>query len=431
MIEQEEQSKKIKVLTLGDHPLLPSGVGTQCNYIFRALLDTGRYEIFSLGGAMNIPEEHLNNLQIVDEYEGAWKILPVNGYGTQDLIRSIMFTEKPDIMWLMTDPRYYEWLWMIEPEIRANMPIVYYNIWDNLPYPLFNRKFYESNDHLACISKVTYDIVKHVAPDTDSCYLPHSVDTDIFKKREPEEVESFRQMATKANNGAFSGKFLFFWNNRNARRKQAGSLIYWFNEFLNIVGRDKASLLLHTDPHDVHGQNLEAILEDFDLTDGQVFISRGKMSAQDLSFLYNLADCTINISDAEGFGLATLESLACETPIIVNMTGGLQEQVTDGQEWFGIGVDPASRSLIGSQEVPYIYEDRLNKDDFVNALLDMFNATEEERAEWGRKGRNHVETNYNFNDYQTRWITLMDEVHEKFGSWENRKNYTPYQVINL
>ena len=35
----------------------------------------------------------------------------------------------------------------------------------------------------------------------------------------------------------------------------------------------------------------------------------------------------MNISDAEGFGLATLESLACETPIIVNMTGGLQEQV--------------------------------------------------------------------------------------------------------
>ena len=38
--------------------------------------------------------------------------------------------------------------------------------------------------------------------------------------------------------------------------------------------------------------------------------------------------CTVGISDAEGFGLSTFESLACETPIVVTMTGGLQEQVT-------------------------------------------------------------------------------------------------------
>ena len=45
-----------------------------------------------------------------------------------------------------------------------------------------------------------------------------------------------------------------------------------------------------------------------------------------LSVLYNAADVTIGLSDAEGFGLSTFESMACETPIIVTMTGGLQEQ---------------------------------------------------------------------------------------------------------
>ena len=81
--------------------------------------------------------------------------------------------------------------------------------------------------------------------------------------------------------------------------------------------------------------------------------------------MYNMGDVTINISDAEGFGLATLESLSCGTPILVNMTGGLQEQVTDGENWFGIGIEPTSKAVIGSQEVPYICEDRVSKEDFI------------------------------------------------------------------
>lgn len=36
--------------------------------------------------------------------------------------------------------------------------------------------------------------------------------------------------------------------------------------------------------------------------------------------MYNMSDVTVNISDAEGFGLSCLESLACEVPVIVNMT---------------------------------------------------------------------------------------------------------------
>ena len=56
------------------------------------------------------------------------------------------------------------------------------------------------------------------------------------------------------------------------------------------------------------------------------------MPPDKLAEVYNAVDCTINISDAEGFGLATLESLSCGVPIIVNMTGGLPEQVTDGEK---------------------------------------------------------------------------------------------------
>ena len=159
--------------------------------------------------------------------------------------------------------------------------------------------------------------------------------------------------------------------------------------------------------------------------------SREKIAPEQLSMLYNMADCTVNIADAEGFGLATLESLSCETPIIVNMTGGLQEQVTDGNEFFGIGLTPASKAIIGSQDVPYIYEDRLSKESVVNAMLEMFNKTKEEREELGKKGRNHVMKNYNFEDFNQKWTDVMLEVHEKYGSWENRKNYKSWEMIKI
>jgi glycosyltransferase involved in cell wall biosynthesis len=147
--------------------------------------------------------------------------------------------------------------------------------------------------------------------------------------------------------------------------------------------------------------------------------------------MYNSADCTVNISDAEGFGLATLESLSCGTPIIVNMTGGLQEQVTDGEEWFGIGIDAASKAIIGSQEVPYIREDRLNKEDFLEALHKMYNMSKEERKKLGEKGAQHVNKNYNFEDFNKKWIELMDDIHERYGSWDTRKGYKSWEIKEI
>ena len=183
------------------------------------------------------------------------------------------------------------------------------------------------------------------------------------------------------------GKFVCFWNNRNARRKQSGTLIWWFKEFLDRVGHDKATLIMHTDVKDIHGQDLEAIIHSLGLTDGEVLFSRDKVQQQDLAMVYNMADVTINISDAEGFGLATLESLSCGTPIMVTLTGGLQDQITDGENWFGEGLTPVSKTIIGSQQVPYIYEDRVSKEDFINGLMKLYKLSDEERDALGAKGR--------------------------------------------
>ena len=408
--------KKIKVLTLSDHPLAPSGVGIQTRNMITALLDTGKFKVVSLGGA--IKHESYQPMK-VGEYDGDWVIHPVDGYGTQDMIRSLIRLEKPDILWFMTDPRFWGWLWKMENEIRPLVPMVYYHVWDNYPYPTYNRHFYESNDHIVTISKVTDDIVRTVSPQVDCTYLPHAVDDTVFRKLDLSAIDK----KTWKEQNKFGDKMLFFWNSRNARRKQSGSLIFWFKDFLDEVGHDKATLLMHTNTKDPNGQDLDAIVRELNLDSGQVWFSRDALQPGMLSTIYNMADCTVCVSDAEGFGLSTLESLACGTPIITTLTGGPQEQVTNGEDWFGIGIEPTSKAIIGSQEVPFIYEDRVSGEDVKSALLKIYNMTPKEREEMGEMGMQHVADNYSFSSYGERWVELMLNVHEKYGCWENRKDH--------
>ena len=268
-----------------------------------------------------------------------------------------------------------------------------------------------------------------MAPEVENVYLPHAVDSNIFRKIDEKEIEQFAIEHYPEHYR--KERTVFFWNNRNARRKQSGSVLWWFNEFAEEVGPENVQLIMHTDPHDQHGQNLETLINDIGADDGRIILSTQKIPPEILSMMYNLADCTVNISDAEGFGLATLESLSCETPIIVNMTGGLQEQVTDGKQWFGIGIEPSSKSLIGSQQVPYIYEDRISKEDFINSLRIFYNMPEQERKRIGKLGREHVEKNYNFDNFNKQWVELVDRVIEERGSYESRKKYDRWEFKEI
>jgi glycosyltransferase involved in cell wall biosynthesis len=420
-------TEKKKIFVIADHPFAKSGVGTQTKYIIEALLKTGRYKFVCFGGAVKHQDYRP---QKTDEWGDDLVIHPVDGYGTQEQVRSILWMEKPDALWFMTDPRFYGWLWDMENEIRSLVPMIYYHVWDNYPYPKFNKNYYNSNDLIVSISKVTHDIVNTVSPGVENIYLPHAVNTDIFKRYEEQDVNNVIISTLPPKDHK---RFRFFWNNRNARRKMSGSVLWWFNEWAEKVGPENVQLIMHTDPKDPNGQDLEAIIQELGSTDGRIVLSKNKYNdLSQLSMMYNICDCVVNISDAEGFGLATLEGLACEKPIIVNMTGGLQEQVRDEEgNWFGVGIEPASRAIIGSQEVPYIYEDRISKEDFHHALTTIYTMDPGERKKLGLEGRNHVLKNYNFENYTSKWVEIFDNAIAKHGSWDTRQNYQAWELREI
>jgi glycosyltransferase involved in cell wall biosynthesis len=244
---------------------------------------------------------------------------------------------------------------------------------------------------------------------------------DVFKKLPTGDVDALRKKSFGDK------KFVCFWNNRNAGRKQSGTLIFWWAKFLEKVGKENAVLLMHTEPKDPVGQDLEAIIQKLGLTNGEVIFSNQKLDHRDVAMLYNISDVTTTISYAEGFGLSVGESLCCETPVVAVKTGGITDQMTDGTDVFGWLLEPTVTCVVGGQDIPYINEDRISEEQFVNAMLEAYNQPKSELQEVGKKGRAYMEKNFNAKDYVPAWDKVFTDTMNDFGSWPNR-NYQRWTV---
>ncbi len=145
-----EDRKKILLLT--DDIRVHSGVAQ----IGREMVinTSHRYNWVQLAGAIKHPDkgtrhdlsEDNNSKAGIDD--SSVILYPTDGYGTPDLLRQIIKLENPDAIFLITDPRYFTWLFQMENEIRKNIPITYLNMWDELPAPMYNKEYYESCDAL-------------------------------------------------------------------------------------------------------------------------------------------------------------------------------------------------------------------------------------------------------------------------------------------
>lgn len=402
---------KIKLLTISDMPLVPSGVGSQTRYILEGLLKTGRYKIVSLGGAIRHNDYRPVRLE---QYGEDFTIYPVDGYGNQQLIRDVLDQEKPDALWFMTDPRFYFWLFEMSDEIKErNVPMLYYHVWDEMPTPHFNLPYYLSCDFIGCISKLTYKIMQDLNIADRAEYIPHAVDSNIFAPHSDEQKLKNKIEILGAEN---SEKFVIFYNSRNARRKMTADVVKTFKMFLDEVGANKAFLFMHTDPHDQEGSNLYAVCDMLGLKQSNIKFSNHGQPTDVIAKYYNIADVTINISNNEGWGLSCHESLSCGVPVIVNRTGGLQDQVKDDKgNVFGVCIEPATVSIQGSQQIPYIYDCRVADKDVVNAYRKMFNMSPRERRALGMRGREWTLKAFALQDMIDKWDNAIQRhMHRQY-----------------
>lgn len=424
------EKRRRKILWLSDHPLVPSGVGIQAKYVIDGLVRSGEYQVVCLGGAIKHPDYTPQRVSPETYGEDAWTIYPVDGHGNKELLRRMLIQEKPDAIVLFTDPRFFTWVWEIEDEVRSVCPIVYWHVWDNDPLPEFNRPMYDANDFIMALSLKTYGILQGLGyPKEKFSYVPHAEPADVFKPLPRAEVIE----AKRRSFGPFADReFIVMWNNRNARRKMTGDVMESFARFAKVVGRERVALLMHTQANDPEGQDIRALAKQCDI-EPCFLLSEERVSPEQLNVMYNCADCVINISNNEGFGLGTLEAMYAGVPIVVNMTGGLQFQIGDWWEdltdfsdqkkltqiarnrskshkWWGVPVYPAVRSNVGSQVVPYIYDDRPSHKDVAEALKDLFDMGPIKRQKLGLEAREWATKTFGMDKMVDGWKSALEQA---------------------
>lgn len=430
------EKNRIKILWLSDHPLVPSGVGCQAKYTITELLKTEKYQFFCFGGAIKHPSYDLQQVSPELFGEGNFVIKPVDGHGDKDLLRKALAEFKPDALVLFTDPRFFMWCWEMEDEIRAVCPIVYWHVWDNDPTPEFNRPVYWATDFIMPLSLKTYGLLQDLGYPKDRFeYVPHAEPEELFKPLPEEEILAAR----REHFGPFAEReFIVFWNNRNARRKMTGDVLEAVNRLAKRVGRQRVALLMHTQANDPEGQDIHSVVQKLGMAD-LVGINEQRVPPEHINLLYNCCDCTLQIANNEGFGLSSLESLFAGTPIVVNMTGGLQFQIGDwwqdltdfsDQEklfrvaksrrrthrWWGEPVYPATRNNVGSQQVPYIYDDRVNDDDVASALESVMMLGRKRRRELGLEAREWARKEFSMERLTKGWDSCLTRAIEGWRS---------------
>mgnify|MGYP003624511645 FL=1 len=416
-IKKEERKK---ILLLCDDIRVHSGIATMAREIVVNSAHT--FNWFNVGAAIKHPDigkildisEELNKQIGIDDVDV--KILPSNGYGDATLIRKLLKTEDIDAIMIFTDPRYWTWLFEIEREIRSQVPIIWYNIWDDYPAPLYNKNYYRSVDTLLAISKQTKTINEIVldeyANDKLIKYVPHGIDEKVFYPIAPANEDFIKFKNETLKNKELD--FVAFFNSRNIARKHPHDLVLGYRLFCDMIGEEaakKCGLVMHTQVVDQHGTDLKALKEALcDPAYVNILFSTNRLTSAQLNCLYNIADVTVLPSSNEGWGLSLTESMMSGTMIIANVTGGMQDQMRfedDKGEWFtpspeipsnhrgtykkhgewAIPVFPNNISLQGSPATPYIYDDRCNPEDIATALLEAYNLNAKERNAKGMKGR--------------------------------------------
>jgi glycosyltransferase involved in cell wall biosynthesis len=278
-------------------------------------------------------------------------------------------------------------------------------------------------------------------------YVPHGINhTQFFPidKLHPlwNELHEFKSKLVAED------EFVIFHNARNIRRKHTADLILAYNEFCNQLTEEQAKkcvLLFHTDPVDDNGTDLPAVIEACCPWPVK-FTSSRVVTTKELNFLYNCADITINIASNEGFGLGTAESVMAGTPIVINVTGGMQDQcgfksesgeyLTESEynkEMYTNAVKkytkhgswakpvfPKVRTLQGSPATPYIFDDIADYRDVAESIKYWYNTTKSFRRECGLQGREYFRSSQSGLSASEMGKRMIQSINMLFENWNPR-----------
>ena len=264
----------------------------------------------------------------------------------------------------------------------AKLPNIILNVWGSDVYDFPNESNYKRNilkknllyaKKLASTSNVMAREVKRQYPELDKeiYTTPFGVDTEKFKNIKMKKDSNFIIGNIKAIKPKYGIKFIILGVDDFIKELKKNKQ-YHNNVKCYIYGKGEQQ------------EELQQLINELGLHD--VIIFKGLIPNDEVPKALNSFDvfCAASVINSESFGVAIVEAMSSEVPVIATKIDGFSEVMVDKKT--GIMVDKEDYKQIS------------------DALLFMYN-NEEKRIEFGKNGRKRVLDNY---DWKKNVETLID-----------------------
>jgi len=402
----------MKILWISDNPNANSGYGKITAQTAQYLKAQGHEVMIMAGG---VP---MYNMPLQEQDWNGCRFWAVSDYGNAEQVRYFLNKEKPDVIIANADPRFFDYLFKMDNEIRRVCPLVFYHLWDDEPFPKFNIPYYNSCDHIIAGSKFTWNLLtNNDTPENMLSYAPIGFDPKVYHPISSDELNEFRQQFNQLTNFEHVNcKFIAGVVARHSERKNLLSIMETFAKWAE--DKDDALLFIHSPGADA-GRSLEYTMQNM-FANKRIVMSNAAphMQKDDLiNRFYNFFDVVLNRSTAEGFGMPIAEAMLAGTPAITIDCPGPAGLVTNENGW----LLPADvKSLLGNQIVPFIYSRYVTDEKFMAALDEAYN-NPELRAQKASKCRQSIIDNYSL-DAMTRGIESA--LQKAIANWKRYPEFT-------
>lgn len=384
----------IKLLHLSDSPFTNTGYSSQSLFLMNGLADKG-YDIHYMAHnyvGQELPQGHVklaDGTPFKFHMSGAYK----EQY-CADLWKTRLMQHRPDYFMILLDtfmlfPKYLNFdfapaktVFWFPTDGGGTLPLNCDAILRKCALPVAMSKFGQQQ------AKEKHGVDTH--------YIPHGVDHKNFYPLKGDKRE------LKAKWGV-ADKFVVGVVGRNQGRKMMDRIFKSFAIFAKDA--PDAILLMHCDPNDAASAfNMQNIIDRYQLQNRVLFTGvtyTNGFTYEKMNELYNVADIHFSSTSGEGFGVCTIESMACGVPVVITDYTTSRELVIDDIQC-GEVVD-LSAEITGSWNVERAVMDI---EDGASKLKKLYDDPKL-RVKYGKAGRKKVMKYYTWDVVRKAWDKLL------------------------
>jgi glycosyltransferase involved in cell wall biosynthesis len=400
------------ILGLSDSPITYSGYANQTRGIFRNLAKRQEFDVTLIGqnyAGMPMHVDHERDTLSSCPQNDLYRLVPggPEPFGKAFLQKHIQ-DHRPELLWTLLDT--FMLFWLLDQPISPAKHMCYFPS-DGTPFPRQNDKY----NAVRLLKRAEFPISmsqfgrdQAIDQGVSNCgHIPHAVDLKNFYARSDDGRKALRADWSNRIGVDLTNKFVVGTVGRFQGRKMLPELIKSFDDFSK--GKE-AVLVIHADVNDPAGKQMGIMIQDFirqnNVAD-RVFFTGTSVDAgfteRHMGELYNIFDLFALCTSGEGFGIPTVEAMACEVPVVATDYTTTKELVLDSKAGLAAKV---AETITGTYNVERAIAD---KKDFTAKLQEMFD-DRSFRAQCGRNGRKAVVDKYSWDIVMPQWIKAIREA---------------------